>query len=116
MAQYVTLIHKLTREQKEVKIGFSWVTLFFGFLVPLVRGHFIYFFVLLGLCFVVCGIPISWFVCPFFINKHYYDWLLTQGYMPLDEYNQQVRKEEEDRKFKQAMMAKLASDQNTDTK
>lgn len=111
MSRYIKLINKTTKETKEVKQGFSWVTLFFGIFVPLFRGHFVYFFVLLGLTFLGgLGILIAWLVCPFLINQHYYNWLITQGFMPLEEYEKEIQKEEDERAFKQAMMAKMAAE------
>lgn len=111
MAGYAIVVHSLTKEVKKVKIGFSWVTFFFGIFVPLFRGHFIYFFILLALsCVAGLGLFIAWFVCPFIINKSYLNWLLTQGYIPLQEHEKILAKEEEDRVFKQAMMAKMVSE------
>lgn len=111
MAHYTKLINPATKQTKEVKQGFSWVTLFFGIFVPAVRGHFSYFFILLGLSFLGgLGIFIAWFICPFVINKHYLQWLITQGFVPLEEYEKQCAKEEEDRQFKQAMMAKMVAE------
>jgi hypothetical protein len=106
MPQSLKLIHKTSKEVKEVKVGFSWVTLIFGIFVPLVRGYFIFFLVLLGLCFLGgLGLFIAWFICPFFINKNYYNWLLTQGYMPMDEY-----KKEQESIFKRVLIENITSE------
>ena len=64
--------------EKKVKKGFSWTMLFFGVLVPLVRGDWFYFFITLVLAPLTFGI--SWLVFPFIYNKLYLERLLDKGY------------------------------------
>jgi hypothetical protein len=111
MSVYGKVIHPISKEVLDIKLGFSWVTLFFGIFVPLIRGHFTYFFVLLALCFIGgLGIFIAWFICPFFINETYYKWLISKGYIPLKQYKEQLEKEKEEVAFKKAMMDKMLSE------
>lgn len=65
---------------KEAPTGFSWTTLFFGFLVPLLRGWYGYS----AICFIASlfTFGISSLVFPFLINAHYAKHLLEQGYQP----------------------------------
>ena len=65
---------------KECKIGFSWTTFFFGFFVPLFRGDFKYFLIMIILAFITSGL--CWFVFPFFYNKWYIKDLLSKGFYP----------------------------------
>ena len=66
--------------KKECPTGFSWTTLFFGFLVPLARGDLIG--VIIQLLASVFSIGIFWFIWPFMYNKNYINRLLEKGYMP----------------------------------
>ncbi|MGY0162937.1 hypothetical protein [Edwardsiella tarda] len=109
------LINKDTKEKKEIPTGFSWTMLFFGIFVPLLRGYFIYFFILLALCFLGgLGIIIAWFICPFIINKHYRQHLLSNGwvtesiYMELvEEKEKKAKKEADAEMFQKVIMAKM---------
>lgn len=65
---------------KECKIGFSWTTFFFGFFVPLFRGDFKYFLIMIILAFITSGL--CWLVFPFFYNKWYIKDLLSKGFYP----------------------------------
>jgi uncharacterized repeat protein (TIGR02543 family) len=67
----------------ECPIGFSWTTLFFGFLVPLSRGDWVG--VLIHLIASALSIGIFWLIWPFFYNKNYIKRLLERGYMPFSE-------------------------------
>lgn len=66
--------------EKDCPVGFSWTTLFFGFLVPLFRGDLVG--VLIHLLASVFSIGIFWLIWPFFYNKNYINRLLEKGYMP----------------------------------
>ena len=108
------LVNKETGERKEIPTGFSWTTLFFGLFVPLIRGYFVYFFILLALCVFGFGFIIAWLVCPFLINKHYKEHLLKNGWMTEQAHNKKIeeiekkeRKEAEDAMFQKAFMAKM---------
>lgn len=63
---------------KEAPIGFSWTTLVFGCLVPLLRGDFKWAAITFLLAAVSGGL--SWFIVPFFYNKVYLDLLVDKGY------------------------------------
>ena len=63
---------------KVVKDGFSWTTFFFGCFVPLCRGDWKWFLIM-----IVAGIftvGISNFVFCFLYNKFYINDLLKEGY------------------------------------
>ena len=76
-----------TGVQKEVKRGFSWTMLFFGFLVPLLRGDIIWTIASLVLAGFTYGI--SWLILPFFYNKIYLNSLLNKGFKPVHSHGQQ---------------------------
>lgn len=76
---------------KEVKIGFSWTTLFFGLFVPLIRGDLKWALIMLGIA-LLAGVPtygigsfISNLVFAFIYNKLYVRDLLEKGYRPQNE-------------------------------
>lgn len=80
----VQLQHTTLGTIKEVKVGFSWTTLFFGGVVPLIRGDIREFVKWLYLPFLTFGI---WaLIQPFTINKKYVQWLISkEGYTPNSE-------------------------------
>lgn len=71
---------------KEVKLGFSWTTLFFGALVPLIRGDWKWFVIYIGAAFVLGFIglpqlaPLLNLGFPFVYNKLYAQDLVNEGY------------------------------------
>ena len=72
--------------KKEAPVGFSWTMLFFGPLVPLLRGDIKW--TILHLLVVVITLPIfglGWIILPFIYNKRYIINLLERGYKPPDE-------------------------------
>ena len=76
---------------KEVKVGFSWTTFFFGFLVPLLRGDFKWAAIIF-LVEVVVGSVTSGFgatiigiIFAFKYNSLYIKELVMKGYMPESE-------------------------------
>lgn len=79
---------------KEVKVGFSWTTLLFGFFVPLFRGDWKWFAIMLLVCLVVGGttmIPwIASFVFAFTYNNQYLKAMLEKGWIPADESSANV--------------------------
>jgi hypothetical protein len=65
-------------EIKEVPLGFSWTTLFFGFFPSLIRGDYMMFVVILLLQLITSGI--SGIVFAFIYNKMYAKSLLMKGW------------------------------------
>jgi hypothetical protein len=63
---------------RNVKVGFSWTTLFFGVLVPLFRGDFKWFIIMLLCDFTI----VAWFIFPFIYNRIYIKDLIEKGYKP----------------------------------
>lgn len=63
---------------REVKEGFSWTTLFFGSLVPLCRGDWKWFLIMMVASFLTFGI--SHLVFCFMYNKFYVNDLIKEGY------------------------------------
>lgn len=72
-------------EYKESNIGFSWTTLIFGFLVPLLRGDEKWAIIQFVLAIITHGL--SWFVMPIFYNEWYIKDLIKKGYLPADDKN-----------------------------
>ncbi|MFJ8528613.1 HrgC protein [Bacillus sp. NPDC094106] len=76
----IEMMNYKNKLRKEVKIGFSWTTFFFGALVPLVRGDWKW-----TLIFIIAGLCTSGFsgiVLAFFYNKIYIQELIEKGYTP----------------------------------
>jgi len=71
-------LKNINGERIECPMGFSWTTLFLGFFVPLFRGDWKWFVIMLlsG----VISIGLSWFVFPFIYNKIYIKELLDKGF------------------------------------
>ena len=67
---------------KEAKTGFSWTVFFFGPLVPLFRGDFKYFGIMLLVWFFTSGLGIIIFA--FVYNKLYTQGLIEKGYRTED--------------------------------
>jgi hypothetical protein len=68
---------------KQVKLGFSWTSLFFGCLVPFFRGDFIWAAIHFFASSATFGL--FWVVFPFFYNKKYLKNLMeSKGYVPAD--------------------------------
>ncbi len=68
-------------------IGFSWTMFFFGFFVPLLRGDILWFILDLVIASLTCAF--GNFVLCFFYNGIYIRSLLTEGYVPADEFSKQ---------------------------
>lgn len=75
---------------KEVKVGFSWTTLFFGFFPALFRGDFKWAIIMFLLACVTMGV--SWVVFPFIYNKLYIKEIISKGWVPADETARHVLK------------------------
>ena len=84
---------------KQCKVGFSWTTLFFGFLAPLFRGDFKWTLIILALNFVIgmfsfgIGAFLVNFCFCFFYNRLYINDLLQKGYKPATEVDENILKE-----------------------
>lgn len=81
MATRVMMKNTKTGIRKEGYFGFSWTYLFFGFWVPLFRGHF----PMAGIHLVISCISVFMFGIPqlvlaFFFNKFYTLRLIEDGY------------------------------------
>ena len=74
----VVLTQSQSGTVKQVKLGFSWTTLFFGLFVPLVRGDIKWAAIMFVLAFLSFGL--SWLVFPFLYNKVHTRALLESGY------------------------------------
>ncbi|WRD30350.1 HrgC protein [Helicobacter pylori] len=69
---------------KKGLVGFSWTTLFFGFLVPAIRGDVRW--AVLMLIAQTFSLGLASIVFAFIYNKKYTTKLLEDGYEPMDEY------------------------------
>lgn len=86
-------------KRKEIKLGFSWSTFLFGVFVPLFRGDWKWFLIILGINTVLTIIGLS-FIVPFlmlsfafFYNRLYAKDLYDKGYRGLTpEENQELIK------------------------
>ncbi len=101
------LINPKTEEVIYAPQGFSWTTLCFGLFVPLIRGYYIYFFILALLCVFGFGFLIAWLVCPFLINGQYISWLRSKGFVERAEYERQKKREQDEDLLRKAMMKKI---------
>lgn len=81
---------------KEVKVGFSWTTFFFGFFPALFRGDLkwaaimIVIEAVLGSFTVGIGAWVSGVVFSFVYNKIYIKELIEKGYQPADEESRRL--------------------------
>jgi len=73
-----TMRNKITGNEEQIPQGFSFTTLFFGILVPLLRGDYMGAVIML-LCAIFSG-GLSWIVFPFIYNSMYEKYLIKQGY------------------------------------
>ena len=74
----VTIEDKKNKIVKEAPVGFSWTVLFFGGFVPLVRGDWAYFFIMLIASIVTFGI--SGIIFAFIYNRIYLQNSLNKGF------------------------------------
>ncbi|MBB1063774.1 DUF2628 domain-containing protein [Limosilactobacillus fastidiosus] len=92
----VNLKNPNTHQLKQVKVGFSWTTFFFGFWPALFRGDWKWFGIqLIIVIFVACftfglGTGIVGIVFSFFYNKLYINDLLESGYVPNDKTSEDI--------------------------
>jgi hypothetical protein len=79
---------------KQVKVGFSWTTFFFGFFPALFRGDLKWAVIMLIAAIAVgaftagIGAWVPGIIFSFIYNKMYIKELLEKGYRPADEYAQ----------------------------
>lgn len=73
---------------KQIKVGFSWTTFFWGFFPALFRGDWKWALIMGIVAFITFGI--SWLVFPFIYNKLYIRDLLSKGYKPADEASRSI--------------------------
>lgn len=79
----INLKNQRTSQYKQVKIGFSWTTFFFGFFPALFRGDWKWTIIIIACSFVTFGF--SNLVFCFIYNKLYINDLLKDGYTAMDE-------------------------------
>ena len=96
MATKVNLIYEKNNIPKTGVVGFSFTTFFFGFFVPLFRGDlkwcFIMIFSHLAIAFPTAGIGniVLEIVYPCIYNSIYTKNLLKEGYMPADDFSENL--------------------------
>lgn len=73
---------------KEVPVGYSWISLIFGVFVPLVRGDIRWFLYYLVVTVLTSGIGII--ILAFFYNKNYIQNLIEKGYFPANDPSKQL--------------------------
>lgn len=74
----VNLKNPVTKQVKQVKVGFSWTVFFFGFFPALFRGDWLWFLIIIiadSITFGIAGI-----VFAFIYNRLYINELLSKGY------------------------------------
>lgn len=90
------LLNQSTGAVKEIKVGFSWTTFFFGLFVPLFRGDIKWALIMLALS-ILAGVPTSGvgsgivgIIFSFMYNKFYTKDLLAKGYEPASDTDRSV--------------------------
>ena len=93
MAQQVTLRHSTSGLMKTGYVGFSWTTFLFGGFVPLVRGDFKWFIIIVLLTLII-GVPtlgvgglVVGLIFGFVYNKKHLESMLEKGFVPSDEHS-----------------------------
>lgn len=84
----VNLFNPVTKQAKQVKVGFSWTVLFFGFLPPLFRGDWKWAVIMLVAGMFSFGL--SGLIFMFIYNKLYINDLISSGYKAGDEASQNM--------------------------
>jgi len=91
MATKINMKHSQTGLLKEVPVGFSWTTLFFGFFPALFRDDIKWCAIWLVVAMITFGVSVL--VFPFFYNKIYARSLLESGYTPADDFSKSTLSE-----------------------
>lgn len=84
----VNLFNPMSHQGKQVKIGFSWTTFFFGPFPALFRGDWKWFLIMLIADFFTAGF--SHWVFIFLYNKLYLTDLLAKGFEPNDPFSERL--------------------------
>ena len=88
MAKAIRMRHPNTGIVKRGYYGFSWTYLFFGFWVPVFRGHyqmaFMHFLIWLFGVITLTWLPVQ-ILMSFFFNKFYTQRLIEDGYRFFDD-------------------------------
>lgn len=84
---YINLKNK-AGVMRRCKVGYSWTSLFFGFLVPLLRGDWKWAVIMFIAAMFTFNL--SCIVFGFIYNRIYVNELLEKGYVPADEFSQSV--------------------------
>jgi hypothetical protein len=95
---FASLVNESKQLYKNVKVGFSWTEMIFGFWTPVFRGDFKWASVLV-LLEIIFG-SFTWgggaflvtFVFAFFYNRFYVKDMVAQGYKPADETSANILK------------------------
>lgn len=89
----VNLVNVERNEQKQVSLGYSWAFSVFGWVLPLIRGDWKWFFItfvatiLLGYLTAGMGTIVAQVVFAGFYNKLSTKDLLERGFEPADEFS-----------------------------
>lgn len=82
----INLTNPITKQTKQVKIGFSWTVLFFGCFPMLFRADWLWFLLTLIASLVLAPIfGIINIVLAIVYNKQYIKGLMAKGFVPADE-------------------------------
>lgn len=93
---FVKLKHKDTNEIIQAKIGFSWTMFFFGAFVPLFRGDWKWFLIML-IMLIASGFTLGLFIFVFcfLYNGIYIKEKLMNGWEPLDVSDAEILKQKQ---------------------
>jgi len=89
----VLLENKRLNKTKKVPFLYSWISLSFGFFVPILRGDikwFLIYLIPIILYFINPLLVFSNIVIAFFYNKRYIKDLIQKGYEPADENSKKL--------------------------
>lgn len=84
----INLQNKTTQQIEQVKVGFSWTTLFFGFFPAFFRGDWKWGLIQLLVACLTCFL--SNIVFAFIYNKIYINELLEKNFIAADEFSEKA--------------------------